>query len=163
MEASKELEKFREQWRSELKRDKSAPGDTEVVESGKSKTQQNLEQKREVEGGCAWPDLEGSKSRPNAYQPFLLAEDLLKQSGTDNSQQSYREQQPSRKRQLSSTGSVGGSLNLSASFSEDPSQTESQESKRSKPDSSADESFLDIFLQDLVMSFLCSFSPGPGP
>ncbi len=145
MEASKELEKFREQWRNELKGQKSAP----EAESGKSKTLENCEKEKRVEGGCSWPDLEGSKSKPNAYQPFLLAEDLLKQSGTDNFQQSYREQ-PSRKRQFSSTACSSGSLNQSASFSEDGSLIESQDSKRSKPDSSADESFLDIFLQDLV-------------
>ncbi len=130
---NKELEEFRQQWKKEVKSNKHSQS-----EKGKVKTDDTgagasyFGQKNEdVDNRSDWDSVKEARNKPNTLGPFVLAENLLKESTTgENSGETILFQLPGvqpPKKKCKITQH----------------ETLPNKSKQS-------ERFLDIFLEDLV-------------
>ena len=152
MENNKDLEEFRKQWKYELNRNK-LPVDEKSkrpnLSSDDRSRSSNCDTDKDKTTGFHHSvfGVEESKKRPNTYQSFLLAEDLLKQ---DDSQihETYSSNVLRRKRSSCDLKD----LNSSSTSSQDVALSPEPKVPKSDDKNTAQskERFLDIFLADLV-------------
>ena len=142
---NKDLEEFRKQWKSELSRDdgkssqQNLKQSASIVDCDKNETTSNVQH--------SLFSVEESKTRPNTYQSFLLAEDLLKQN---NSQihETFSSNVLRRKRSSCDLKDLNNS-SLSEQGSSPSSKVPKCDDEENK-ENQTKERFLDIFLADLV-------------
>ena len=150
MENNKDLEEFRKQWKYELNRNK-LPVDEKSKRRNFSSDDRssNCDTDKDKTTDFHHPGfgVEESKKRPNTYQSFLLAEDLLKQ---DDSQihETYSSNVLRRKRSSCDLKDLNSSSTSSqdVGLSPEPKVPKSDDKNTALPK----ERFLDIFLADLV-------------
>ena len=152
MENNKDLEEFRKQWKYELNRNKlpvdEKPKRPYFSSDDKSRSS-NCDTDTDKTKDFHHPGfgVEESKKRPNTYQSFLLAEDLLKQ---DDSQihETYSSNVSRRKRSSCDLKDLNSSSTSSqdVGLSPEPKVPKSDDKSTAQPK----ERFLDIFLADLV-------------
>ena len=147
MENNKDLEGFRKQWKYELNRNK-LPVDEKSKRRNFSSDDRssNCDTDKDKTTDFHHPGfgVEESKKRPNTYQSFLLAEDLLKQ---DDSQihETYSSNVSRRKRSSCDLKDLNSS-SQDVGLSPEPKVPKSDDKSTAQPK----ERFLDIFLADLV-------------
>lgn len=149
MESNKDLEDFRKQWKRELNRDKfsvdgkSSPQNSSNLKQNASNLDCDTDKTKDVQHALF--SVEESKSRPNTYQSFLLAEDLLKQNDSEI-HETYSSNVLRRKRSSCDLKDLNNSsLSDSSPSSKVPKcDDEKNRQKQTK------ERFLDIFIADLV-------------
>ena len=164
MENNGDLEEFRKQWKIELTRCNLPEDQKEKSKhSSEDHVSDTTDSSRTAEDLHHHPvfGVEESKRRPNTYQSFLLAEDLLKQNDS-LIHETYSSNVLLRKRKRSSCCDLKDLNNTStSSTSTSPCAASckdvglSPEPKVPKPDDEktqveSKERFLDIFLADLV-------------
>ena len=145
MENNKDLEEFRKQWKHELNRNK-LPDDEKCKQPKISSDGSNSDIDTNKTAGFHHPvfGVEESRKRPNTYQSFLLAEDLLKQNDSQI-HETYSSNVLRRKRSSCDLKNLNSS-SQDIGLSPEPKVPKPEDNKTEQPK----ERFLDIFLADLV-------------